>query len=79
MLTGTEDEKIDGIKYYLNQKLGTDTGFMEKRRRHTQMLWSHRDILLKDYKYQVRSNANPEWMWQRQHVLGDNIKHRSVS
>ena len=65
--------------YYLNEKLGRETGFQEKRRRHSQMLWSHRDILLKDYKFMIRTNRQPTWMWERQHVFGANIKFRAVS
>ena len=65
--------------FYLNEKLGSETGFEEKRRRYGQMLWSHRDVLFKDYLYQIRSNAQPEWIWESQQSYGSAIKYRKVS
>ncbi len=78
-IAGTEIQKTAGILFYLNEKLGSETGFEEKRRRYSQMLWSHRDILLKDYLYQIRSNAQPIWIWESQTSFGAAIKYRKVS
>ncbi len=72
-------QKITGMLFYLNENLGRETGFEEKRRRYGQMLWSHRDVLLKDYLYQTRSNAQPIWIWESQTSYGSAIKYRKVS
>ncbi len=72
-------EAINAMLFYLNERLGRETSGDEKARRHTQMLWRHRDVLLKDYKYQIRTNNKPYWTWERRTVRGAEIKYRPVS
>ncbi len=76
--TGNETEVVDAILFHLNGQLGNETSLDEKKRRHKMLVKTHRDILLADYKYQTRSNSNPNWTWDRRHVYGENIKYASV-
>ncbi len=66
------------MMYYLNEKLGRETDFEEKGRRHDQLLWTHRDVLFKEFKYQVRTLMSPNWSWEPREVRGPAIKYRSV-
>ncbi len=76
--SGCEEEQIDAMMFYLNDKLGKETDSAEKLNRHKKMLWSHRDVLLRDYKYQIRSLRNPKWIWEHRSAFGPTIKYRSV-
>ena len=71
-------EVVEAIQFYLNAQLGSETSSEEKKKRHKNLVKTHRDVLIADYKYQIRSNTNPKWTWERRHVFGENIKYSEV-
>ena len=71
-----EQQYIDGVVETCRLEM-KGKGHADREHRYRQMLWSHADVLVSDFQYQVRK-PNGIWPFNPRTVFGDDIKYASV-
>ncbi len=78
IFVGGEIENTDAVCNYLDHEMKSSP-MVDRLAKYKQMLWSHRCVLFKDFKYMTRSARAPSWQWEDRTVHGVDIRYEHVS